>query len=219
VKPGTPLYVTTGPDTMPLVSTNTLDARGAAAEVLAAYLRSVRFKRWGGTAPDTEFSLETVNDEWPDSAVQFRAPCATILDEGPQLYEEHSLTPTPLEETWHRFGPNTVLWKTAEAVCRFQVDFWGVDKGTREAISAALPALFNPHETRAGIMLSGEDRYFCRNVRATLNSYQRNDNEEQVWASQRRLTIGIVCEIDVVQLRCGTALVPVVTVDVDPVEE
>lgn len=219
MKPGTPLHVAVGTDTFPLVSQAILDARGACAEILAGYLLQAKFRRWGGAAPDTEFSLEAVNREWPDSSAQFRTPCATILDDGTQAYAEHSLVPTALEETLHRFGPNTVLWKTGEAECRFQVDFWEVDRGSREAVSAALPAMFNPREDQAGLYLSGDPRYYCMPMRAVLSTYQRSDNEGSAWASQRRLTVGIECTIDVVHLRCANVLVPIVQVDVADTEE
>lgn len=223
---GTPLFDSPG-DPFPLARIGTLDPRNAMAEVLAAFLRNAKFMRGGGTAADTPFQLNEVEPEWPDPSVEIRYPTASILDMGRIPYEAHSLTPTPLEETWGQFDDGcfdpepgdreklTVLWKTAEAVAEFQVDFWSNDNPTREAIAARIPSLFNPEEGRAGVVLSGEPRYFLRRVRATLLDHQRMDTAGTVYPNERRLMAVVRCEVDVVQLRVARELHPKVTSDVE----
>ena len=212
--PGTPLQVETGTDTFPLAAIGTLDPRNAMSEVLAAYLRCAVFKRGGGIVNDKPFALERVLPEWPDPSRAMEYPSASIIDNARIPYEEHSLTPTALEETWNVFEPCTALWKTSEAVSTFQVDFWTTDAPTREAIAARLPSLFNPGEARAGVVLSGDPRYFRRPVRATLLDHQRMDTEKTVFEHERRLMTAIRCEVDVVQLRKAVDLEPQVLLQV-----
>lgn len=193
-----------GPIAEPRIGT--LDARNAAAQALAAFLVQAVFRRGGGDDIDTEFGLEAVQEEWPDPAVQAVYPSASIVDAGAIPYQEHSLTPTALEETWGCFGDGTVLWKTAEAVCSFQVDYWCVHDSTREAIAASLPRLFNPGEERTGVVLAGPAAYYCRPVRATLETHQRMDTPGGIYTHERRLRTIVRCEVDVVYLRCDTLL-------------
>jgi hypothetical protein len=201
--------VETGADTYPLAAIGTLDPRNAASEVLAAFLRCAVFMRGGGTtgAPKP-FSLLRVLPEWPDATSEIEYPSASIIDNAGIPYEEHALTPTILEGTFGSFAPNTVLWKTAEAVAVFQVDYWTTDRPTREAIAARLPSLFTPGEGRIGVVLAGEPRYFRRPVRATLLENERMDTENAVYERERRLRTLVRCEVDVVQLRQAVKMQP-----------
>lgn len=220
--PGTPIFGSPG-DPFPLAAIGTLDPRNAMAEVMAAFLLNTKFVRGGGKVPSTEFQLNEVNPEWPDPDEDLRYPSATIIDTGPIPYEAHNLVPTALEETWGQFDngcfeedpgdreKRTVLWKTAEAVAEFQVDFWADDRATREAIAARIPSLFNPEEGRAGVVLQGEPRYFHRLVRATLVDSQRMDTPAAVYPNERRLKAVVRCEVDVVHLRAAKELHPKVT--------
>lgn len=216
--PGTPLQVVEGPDTFPLAAIGSLDPRNAMAEVLAAFLRCAEFRRGGGDIPiEKPFALKRVESEWPDPKLDIAYPSASIIDNANIPYEAHSLTPTALEGTWNSFAPCTVLWKTAEAVAMFQVDYWTTEKPTREAIAARLPSLFNPGEGRAGVVLTGEPRYFRRPVRATLLNHQRMDTENAVFERERRLMTLVRCEVDVVHLRKAVELQPrMVLRDGDP---
>lgn len=200
----------------PTARVATLDARGAAAEGLGCYLRSLTFRRWGGEgAPDTEFRIETVHDEWPEPSAELVYPSASILDRADPVYAAHSLVPTPLEETIDRFGAGTVLWKTGEAVCEFQVDVWASDIGTREAIAARLPAAFAPGEDGARVIVKGSERYYNRPVRlALLTLPRRMDQPDSVYVRERRLMVTVQATIDVVDLRCAVLLAPTVRVNV-----
>lgn len=215
---GTPLQVVEGPDTFPLAAIGTLDPRNAMAEVLAGFLRCATFRRGGGDVPiEKPFVLKRVEPFWPDPKLDIAYPSASIIDNANIPYEAHSLTPTALEGTWNSFDPCTVLWKTAEAVAVFQVDYWTTEDPTREAIAARLPSLFNPGEGRAGVVLSGEPRYFRRPVRATLLNHQRMDTENAVFERERRLMTLVRCEVDVVHLRKAVELQPrMVLRDGDP---
>lgn len=218
--PGTPLQVEAGLDTYPLRAIGTLDPRNAMAEVLAAFLRCAVFKRNGGTQASTDFVLKRVVPEWPDPKELIAYPSASVIDNSAIPYEAHALTPTALEGTWNSFADNTVLWKTAEAVAVFQVDYWTTDIPTREAISARLPSLFTPGEGRIGVVLAGEPRYFRRPVRASLLDNERMDTENAVFERERRLRTLVRCEVDVVQLRQAVELQPKMRLlDEDPPEE
>jgi hypothetical protein len=206
---GTPLQVVVGPDTFPLAAIGTLDPRNAAAEALSAFLRCATFRRGGGVGVgDKPFALERVFAFWPDAKREIEYPSASITDAAGEPYSEHALTPTALEDSWDAYEPGTVLWKTAEAALTFQVDYWCVDDPTREAIAARLPSLFSPDEGRTGLLLAGDPRYFRRPVRATLLEHERIDTEAAVFGRERRLRTTVLCDVDVVHLRCAVELRP-----------
>lgn len=192
----------------PLAAVSTLDPRQAMANTLACYIGNADFVRDGGTAPDTIFRLEAVFSEWPDPEQELPYPCASIVDKGPIPYEGQDFTPTPDESTLEVFCPNTVLWKTSEAVADFQVDYWANDKNTRRALASRITSLFNPGENRAGVILQGDPKYFDRRVRASLMDHERPDDEDTVYSRERRVRTTVRCEIDVVQLRQAVPLMP-----------
>lgn len=198
----------------PFVAAGTIDPARACSEVLMAYLRCVEFVRWGGTAANVSFKLEAVIPEWPNPDVEMVFPSASVVEQLDTQYAAHSTVPTALEGTWNKFEPNSVLWKTDEVVCEYQVDFWCNEDFSRAAILARLPSLFSPSEDRRGVMLSGDPRYFCRNVRATLLEQKRWDNSDDALQRERRCTAHIRCEIDDVHLRCATELSPRIVVAV-----
>lgn len=209
---GLPLQAVVGPDRFPLVGAPALPPRNAAAEILAAYLRRVEW-----SSPDVADSvgpggarrwrLNQVLTNWPTSGQPLDYPACSI-DEDAVPYEAHALVPTVLEETWNCYGAGTVLWKTAEEVLDFQVDFWTNAEPDREAVEAGLPRVFAPAETRYGVLLSGHPRYFSRPIRATLVDHQRIDSSEDAYLRERRLRATIRVEIDVVHLRATAALEP-----------
>lgn len=179
----------------------------AVKNTLSAYLKKVEFRIDGGDDADTKFHLNEVFDEWP-SQDALPYPCASIVSEADAVHDAHSFVPTPLEETFEEFAPETVLWKTAELVVPYQLDFWTNNPATRNAIEAALSSTFNVGEDRSGVMLSGDPGYFYRPVRVTLLSSRRIDTESTVYANERRLMCRLQCEVDVVELRYGRLLAP-----------
>lgn len=216
---GAELLVDDGAYRAPLAQIPTTDPRGALAEALRCYLRAATFLRWGGGAePPKLFQLLRVDSEWPEPGVELTYPVATVLDAAGTDLIAHNLVPTPLEETWDRFGRGTVLWKTGEAQADLQVDLWANDAPTREAIAARLPQLFAPDESRACAMLKGTPRYYDRPVRAQLISYRRADMEGAVYVRERRLVAVVRCTVDVVYLRCAVEFQPSITTTVLDVE-
>jgi hypothetical protein len=210
---GTPLQATLGYDRFPLGPAPKLDVRNAAAETLAAYLGGVIFVIAGGKAEDKEFRLSEVLPNWPEADVELKYPSASI-DDGPAPYEAHDFVPTMQEDTYNVFCPGTVIWKTGELVVEFQVDFWTNTEATRQAIAAGLPRIFNPTETRSGVLLAGHPDYFHRAVRCTLLDVDRNDGEDSTYDRERRLRTVVKAEIDVVHLRQVSQLAPDVILDV-----
>lgn len=182
----------------------TLDARGAMAEALAAYLQCIEFVRWGGLdGVDVPFKLKQVLEEWPEPDRTLVYPSASVVEATTPQYQAHSFVPNPLEDTLDLVKPNTVLWKTGEARADFQVDFWANDVGTREAIAAQLPRAFAPGEL-ANVLLQGSARYFARPVRARLVGLPRRmDDATTIYPRERRLMATVQCEVDVVDLRCA----------------
>lgn len=196
-------------------SGNVLDARGAAAELLACFLRGVVFYRdMGQELSGAPFKLLDVFPFWPDPGQDLKYPTATVLDGGSNEHEAHSFNPTCLDETADQFGPNTVLWKTDELVCEFQVDFFTNDDPTREAILATLPGVFSPGEDRYGVVVEGTPKYFDRRARFTLLSDRRRDVASAVFDRERRIVCRVSAEIDVVVLRRVARFHPKISVDV-----
>lgn len=185
------------------------DARAAAAAALGAYLRSAEFRAWGGEGPDKRFNLTSVHEEWPEGTQQLEYPSAALSEIQDPEQQAHNFVPTALEETIDVFGAGTVLWKLAEASIVFQVDFFCQSKPDREAIAAALPGLFSPGDEKGGVILTGHPVYYCVPVRCTLESGPRRiDTSDAVFESERRLTARVRCDVDQVELRCATVLVP-----------
>lgn len=189
------------------------DPRNACADALSAYLWNLRFTRWGGTAENTPFNLKVVRPEWPEPEKPIEYPSASVIDAEDGEMAAHSFTPTPLEDTYGVFGDGSMLWKLAELVIPFQVDFWTDDAPTRDAIGARLPGAFAPGEDQYGIVLCGSPLYWDRPVRATFLSSQRMDNSESIYPRERRLMCRFLCEIDVVELRCSALLQPQYTLE------
>lgn len=221
-----PEVYSTGPQAVlyPQVGKPLLDPGQAAATVLAKYLLSLKFVRWGGgTAQDTVFMLRQVFDEWPEPDVDLPYPCASVEEASPVTLGASNFTPVALEETYGEFGENTVLWKLDEIDIDFQVDFFATDIPTRDALAARLPNAFQPGEDGGRIVLVGNSLYYNRPVRAKLMSYERMDNPDSVYARERRLRAMIQCSIDVVDLRCVSLLsnqrTYVIGEDVVPVPE
>lgn len=212
-KMGSPLFAEVGPDRMQLVGTPLVSARQAAAKVLAAYLGRFVFETAPGDDCKTNrFRLNEVFTSWP-SGIELPYPAASIT-EGVIVTEDHALTPTMLEDTFNEFGEGTVLWKTAELAVKFQVDFWLNTQVDREAIRAAIPRMFSPTEGRSGVLLAGDPEYFDRTVRATYIDEKTTDQSLSTYAHERRLTVTILCDVDVVHLRGANTLQPKPTFDI-----
>lgn len=192
------------------------DARSAAAEALRGYLRAARFTVWGDKAPNREFAFNRVDRQWPESSAPLDVPVAVVLDPDSVREDAFSFVPVPLEETFDKHEPNTVLWKTAEVVMTLQLDVWVGSDPEREAVLATLPALFAPGEDQFGIFVTAPAGYWCLPVRLTLLSTQRMDTPDSVYARERRVMCTIRAEIDEVHLRCA-ALISV-RVNVETVE-
>jgi hypothetical protein len=184
-----------------VVAISPQDPRNAAARALRAFLENLTFSLSGvGKAADKRFSLKRVTMEWPDSHDEITYPSASIV-ELPGEYQGHNLSPSPLEDTWNVFERDTVLWKTAELVVDFQVDFWTMDNPTREAIAATLPVVFAPHEGQASIAVYSAPEYFSRPVRLMLTKQERSDDSEMSLTRTKRLKVTIAATIEAVHLR------------------
>jgi hypothetical protein len=203
---GDRLQLEEGTDAFPLALSPTVDARNAAAMTLAALLKRVRFRTAPGSdGQGTDFQLNDVLTEWPESFEELDYPVAVVTGVDEPL-EDHSLTPTALDETLDQYCPGTVLWKTHELQQTFQVDFWTTNKAEREAIAARLPDVFNPGEARSGVMVRGPVEYFDLPVRLTFLGATRPDTGQSVYNRERELRARIMADLDVVHLRKGVPL-------------
>jgi hypothetical protein len=191
----------------PLMRVPGTDPQSAAKQTVAEFLKRVTFTiSAGDDGKATRFNLNDVRFRFPRNGdLDYPIASVTVPTSDQQA---HNLSPTPLEDTWNRYAPNSVLWKTAELVADLQVDFFVNDEPTQEAIAAALPALFNPREDAAGVMLRGPATYWCLPVRATLmgDPERFGDTEEAVYSGERRLLVKVRTELDVVHLRAVRAL-------------
>ena len=196
-----------------------IGAARAAAMAVAAFVEEATFVIGAGVdGLETPFNLEAMLFKFPRNS-ELVYPTGSIVEVLGDR-QAHNLSPTPMESTLDRYGPGTVLWKTAELVNEWQLDFFVSDDATQEAIRAALPALFNPREDAAGVLLQGPEQYWCLPVRATLlgDPTTTTDSDEGILTGERRLMARVRTEIDEVHLRKGNRLFrPVVRLDVrDP---
>lgn len=185
-----------------------IDARTAASAAICVYLESIEFEN-----DNHVFKLNYCNSEWPKAGQTLDYPCASLIDSGPQDYE-YNFTPYALEDTCNLYEQNTVLWKTDELTINFQLDIFtggtlALDE--RNAIAAKISMIFNPWESRYGVVLNTTPLYFDRTVRATLINQVRTDSSASSYEKERRLTYEVRAEIDNVHLRETASLQPVVT--------
>lgn len=197
--------------------------RIAMAETLAEYLKCAVFRVKGDGGPDRDFALTTTFPVWPDPAEGLPYPCASIV-ESTDTFHEEQFQPQAVEATLGVYDcvigyeadplwPKTCLWRTADATCDFQVDFWTSAESDRQAIEAQLGFLFNPGQERTGVLLGGHPRYYAQPVRATLLSHRRIDDENAVYPNERRLQTMIRCNVAVVDLRIAVLLTPRTSVE------
>lgn len=191
---------------------NRIDARAAAVAAIAAYLRAQTFVIWGAEAADTPFQLTEVREEWPEGSTTLDYPSASLIDVTPTVLEAHNFVPTPLEDTLDVFAAGSVLWKIAEVSKLLQLDVFCANIPEREAVAARLPGLFAPGEDASRVVLAGHPQFYCQPVRCSLEEYQRLDEPQRVYESERRLMARIRADIDVVELRCATVLMSSVQV-------
>lgn len=225
---GQPLYIDEVRRTMPATVAG-MGPRVAMAETVAEYLKCAVFRVFGNGGTDRDFVLERVFASWPDAREALPYPCASII-EATDTFHEEQFNPQPVESSLGVFDclvgyaqdptfPKTVLWRTADATCDFQVDFWASSIADRQAVEAQLSYLFNPGQERTGVLLGGHPRYYAQPVRATLLHHRQIDEEEQVYPNERRLQTMIRCNVAVVDLRIATILTPRTTVEAtDPNE-
>ena len=184
------------------------DPRNAAARAIRGFLEAQTFVLSGVCkAQDVPFKLRRVNIEWPDDRETTEYPSASIV-ERPGDFQGHNLSPTIIEETYNQFAPDTVLWKTAEVVVDFQVDYWANDNPTREAMAALLPVIFAPFEAQSSIQVYSPPAYFSRPVRLLLKEVQRVDNSEDAFSRIKRLTTVVTATIEAVHLRKVNQVTP-----------
>lgn len=212
---GQPLQAVVGADRMPLGPIPTKPPLHAMRESLAAFLGQLVWATepgkddQGDPVESVRFRLNEVTTKWPNPKKVLNYPAASIVN-AVEPFEDHSLTPTMLEETFGLFCQDMVLWKTSEMVVDFQVDFWTTSDGQRQAIEAGLPRAFNPTESRAGVLLRGHEDYFFRPVRCSLMDHAEKDVSAAIFERERRLLASVHAEMDVVHLReaVGLRIVP-----------
>jgi hypothetical protein len=201
----------------PVARVNRLGPRKAAALTLAAYLKKVEFFVYGGDSEDRKFKLKDVKDQWPNAKIPKVFPSASIVESGPSGYDAHSFTPIALEDTIGQYdcmigkpeGSNaTVLFKESELDVQFQVDFRLSLQADREAIEAAISAVFNPSEERVGVLLEGPEQYYSRSFRFTLLDTDFMDAGENAYENEWRIRCVVQCEGDIVSLKLATLLPP-----------
>lgn len=200
----------------PVAIANRLGPRKAMAQALAAYLQTVWWYVDSGDdvdPRDARFKLNPIATQWPSSDVKLHYPTASIVEVGSTKQEAHNFVPSPLEETWGTFDgligwsgepAKTVLWKEAEAVTSFQVDFWADTEADRQAIEAGLSAVFSPGEDRYGILVEGPALYYSRPMRFALDDHRNDDTRDTAYAEERRLRCIVSGECDIVSLRMAT---------------
>jgi hypothetical protein len=193
-----------------LAALNGMDARTATARALAAYLTRAQFVVPNLKEPDKDvgFRLLRAYDYFPNVERNLEYPSVSIV-EAVTTPDPNDLAPTPLEETFGVFGPDTVLWKTGELTIEFQVDFWFNEEPQRQAVLAQLPWLFAPHEDASDIQLECSHEYFKRTARFSLGDMARPDTSDAAMQLSRRARVTILADIELVHLRRAARIRPV----------
>lgn len=200
------------------VPNDAIDPEQAIMAAVRVYLEGLEFSINGRIgpvlAPPTPFRLAEVLDEWPEPGHAPRYPAVSLsLPTAPVL--AHKLGgPSALEDTWGLFDcedkgiKQTVLWKLGELDTELQIDLWASDVPMREALLARVLTALVPGEATSRLLLTGTPFYWSRPVRVQLLGYRRIDENEAVYANERRAIVTANVSMDVVDLRCATALDP-----------
>lgn len=182
-----------------------MDVRSALCTALALYLKGLDLSLL--TARRVH-SFKHVFAEWPEQEDRFEPPSACVLP-GEGAYEDRSLTPSPMEETWYPEGQEGfVLWLVAEYTIPLDIYVRATDRGQRWALIGALEDAFVPADLGSaaftssdtyGILLPVPD-YYDRTARFSLRTSRVDDNAE---AAGRRVREGVVG----VEARCQHVVV------------
>lgn len=194
----------------------------AAAQALAAYLRTARLYVWAGTpalgetSRRREIAFAQVLDDWPDPTVELEYPSASVTGSGTG---EHlgGFTPSPIECTWDR-PAGSVVWQVGWMRGELQVDLWADSKAMRNALAAQMAGLFNPRESMSGLLLYGPETYACAPIRYLLTTAASVDTQDTVYANERRFSMRVAYDVPLLDLRAARPLQATVRVDVDPTE-
>lgn len=193
---------TAQPRVVPFVTTIPEDAASVA---LAAYLRRARFYVPAGAPPHgevsrvREFALNAVSEEWPSPTNRLDYPAASIIGAGLVPYEG-AFTPSPIPGT-EDLQRGTVLWKVGVAAGELQVDFWSIKRIERNAIGAQVAGLFNPRESRSGLLLEAPPEYACAPIRFLLQSTETIDTPDTVYANERRFQAMVAWDCTLLEMR------------------
>lgn len=210
--PGTPILP--ADDFSVRVPNDALDPEQAILRVLKAYLLTLTFReaRRAGPKPmkPVRFGFSDVFEDWPDPNRDLPYPCASLAMPSGK-YEAHSLTPTPIEESYGIYDGakgtgSTMLWKLSALSQPVQLSCWVTDKASQEAIAARIPGAFAPGSVAGRVLLTGDPLYWCLPVRASLVEHDKIEEAEALYANERRMDFMLQVNVDVVELRCANLL-------------
>lgn len=127
----------------------TLDLGDAIAAAVARRVKraGINLSKSGALTPFAE-----VFTDWATWNNRYVFPTACVVSDAEVRYDDSSLTPSLLEETWARHGePGMGLWKEAEGVVDLKVFLRAPSKRERAKVILAVEELF----TRPGSVLRG----------------------------------------------------------------
>ena len=182
----------------------------AAIEALSAYLKTQAFLVHAG-APEVDelsrvraVSLAYVLEDFPGPGNTLQYPCASLIPVG-EIEHEGGFTPSAIPVSFDPVA-KTALWDLGQARGLLQLDLFADSKAVRDALVAALPALFNPNEGMSGLYLRGAPAYACATLRYLLLSHSGRDTLEGAYANERRVSASIRFEAPLLGLRCALPL-------------
>jgi hypothetical protein len=180
------------------------EARTYALEGLADYLREIVFQRIteGNATVPYQLPRDRVLVEWPENADNRALLPRVEFEPGLAEYLTVGTMPNVYEETWHRFGRDTVLVGTHDYQERVTLGVWASTRFQRRMLCAGIEQMLSAViEQAPGIRLK-LPRYYDQVAIFQLLERMNVDDED---AARRRRRSHIVVELRVPLVRLVNA--------------
>lgn len=154
----------------------------------------------GVPAPAREVEIKTIYIDWPPNEAQLSPAMATIMEVDEQDFGDEIGVSRYLEETRHKFGEGTVLFRHTFSTLRFAVHMIFGHRDDRRAFRAEIEKwLTEPQSERQGrgVIVPA---YYGAQVQLALASLQNLDDGDKAQRNIWALVAGVVCRVPVLEL-------------------
>lgn len=170
----------------------------------------------GKAADGRKVNMKKIYLDWPPNEAELGPATATVLEADEQDFGDDISAARYLEDTLHKFGDGTILFRSAFSVVRLQVYMTFGHRDDRRAFRAELEDWLVEQQTERMGRAVNVPAYYGVQVRTQLVSLQHVDDGEKAQRDMWPLVAGIVCQVPIVRLvTAPVGLRPRVTVAVE----